>query len=153
MPRKRPFQDIPYDIDGDELRAVMNERLRELSASIHELFGASDTSAATTAAAGLAVTVPAKLSIRSQAAPLFRIETATVVRKIEALLKQAPTGGDLALAINAPGLITTLTIPAGSTASAVSGSWTIPADTILSIDVTAVGLTFPGADLTVTLRF
>lgn len=147
---RRPFQDIPYDAQGDQLRAIVNERFRDLSAQVNQAAAAADSGGSVS---GLILTVPATLSIRSQAAPLARIEVSTKVRKIEALLKQAPTGGDLALAINAPGLLTTLTIPAGSTAAAVSGSWTIPADTVVSIDITAVGLTFPGADLTVTMRF
>lgn len=139
-------------MEGNQFRAILNERLRSLADGIDRAAGAqSDRGAAV--AAGLILTVPATLSIRSQAAPLAQTEAAQPVRKIEALLKQAPTGGDLKLAVNAPGLLTTLTIPAGSTAAAVNGSWTIPANTVVSIDITAVGLTFPGADLTVTMRF
>ena len=149
--RRQAHNDIPYDVEGGQFRAVLNERLRTLAEGIDRAAGAQDSTASV--AAGLILTVPATLSIRSQAAPLVKTESAQPVRKIEALLKQAPTGGDVVLAINAPGLLTTITIPVGSTAVAVSGSWTIPANTIVSIDITAVGLTFPGADLTVTMRF
>lgn len=97
--------------------------------------------------------VPGTLAISSQAAPLVKTEAAQSVRKIEALLKQAPVGGNLVIAINAPTLITTLTVTAGSTSGSVTGSWTLPASTVVSIDITGVGLTFPGADLTVIFRF
>lgn len=116
------------------------------------------TGKATAAATGgtLILTAPGTLAIQSQVAPLVTLPAATAFQSVVALLKQAPSGGNLVLSISAAGkALGAVTVGDGKTTATVDASgWaTVAKDAIVAVDVTSVGLTFPGADLTLELRY
>jgi len=75
---------------------------------------------------------------------------------VYAVVKQAPAGAAIDLQINQDGsLLTTLTVAAGQTNSNVVNGAELPvlqSLANLTLDIVAVGTTFPGSDLTVTIR-
>ena len=100
----------------------------------------------------LILTVPGTLAIESQAAPLVLLASAQSWTSCVLIVKQAPLGAALTVAVNAGAKqLGTATIAAGKTSSTAKVSWNLPAATVLSIDVTGVGLTYPGSDLTIEL--
>lgn len=100
----------------------------------------------------LILTVPGVLAIESQAAPLVLLASAQSWTSCVLIVKQAPVGAALTIAVNAGAKqLGTATVAAAKTSSTAKVSWNLPANTVLSIDVTAVGLTFPGSDLTIEL--
>jgi hypothetical protein len=78
------------------------------------------------------------------------------IRDIYASVKQAPEGADLEMEIRQGGsLLTSLTIAAEATISTPVEGAELPvlqALSDLTLNITAVGTTFPGRDLTVTIR-
>jgi hypothetical protein len=63
-------------------------------------------------------------------------------------------GGSFTIAVSAGGnAIGGVTLLAGATSGSAGGLSIIPANAVVVVAVTAVGLTFPGADLTVMVRF
>ena len=95
------------------------------------------------------------LAVDGNPTPNVVVEAAHSVRDIYAILKQAPAGGPVQLTISQNGtLYCSLTIPDGATASASVDGFGMPllAQAQLSLQITAVGPTSPGADLTVILR-
>lgn len=117
---------------------------------------AGDTVASAAPAQALILAVPGTLSIRSDAAPLVSLPAAKTPAGVVALLKQAPAGADLTCELSVGGAQwASLTIPDGETEARVgsSGLGRIEADQLIVLDITAVGTTFPGADLTVMIRF
>ena len=102
----------------------------------------------------IVLSVPGTLGIRSNAAPLVTLATAETVTSIAAMVKTAPSGAGLTLAVSAAGTsIGTVTIADGAVMASVSLSAAVAADTLITLDITQVGSTFPGADLTVLVRF
>ncbi len=100
--------------------------------------------------------VDGPLAIETDVAAAIRVQEDLAVRDIVGQIKQAPVGADLVVDLRQEGsLLGTLTFAAGALISnTVSGADLPPlteGDRLL-IDVQAVGLTFPGADLTVTVR-
>jgi hypothetical protein len=71
------------------------------------------------------------------------------------MLGRAPVGGPLTVAVTAGGsAVGGVTLPEGATTGTVgAGLSKIPANSIVVVAITEVGLTFPGADLTVMVRF
>ena len=117
---------------------------------------AGDTVAAGAQAQALILSVPGTLSIRSDAAPLVSLPEAKTPTGVVALVKQAPTGADLTCELSVAGSEwASVTIPDGETEARLgaSGLRQIGADQLIVLDITAVGTTFPGADLTVMIRF
>ena len=100
--------------------------------------------------------VDAFLAIETGATPDIIVDTAHSVRDIYAIVGQAPSGGPVQLQINQNGtMYCTLTIADGSTVSNDIDGATLPplqAGAQLSLDITMVGPTNPGADLTVVTR-
>jgi Putative phage tail protein len=99
------------------------------------------------------------LAIESDAAALLTIEDVHAVHDIFAVVKEAPESGDIELSLKQNGAAyCDLTIPAGATASNVVNGFGLPpleAKAQLTLDVVSVPQspdTFPGSDLTVTLR-
>ena len=97
------------------------------------------------------------LAIQTEAAPEILIDAPRVVRDVYALVNTAPLGSSLSININLnDALFCSLTIP--------DGQWTplVPLDGLalgplkeqdrLSLDITGVGTTVPGGDLTVVVR-
>ena len=95
------------------------------------------------------------LAVDSNPAPNVVVEAAHAVQDVYAVAKQAPAGSPIIVTLSQNGLpYCTLTIPDGVTVSPSFNGFGMPllAEAQLSIAVTAVGQTSPGADLTVILR-
>jgi hypothetical protein len=100
--------------------------------------------------------VDAFLAIETGATPDIIVDTAHSVRDVYAIVGQAPSGGPVQLQINQnSAMYCTLTIADGSAVSNdIDGATLAPlqAGAQLSLDITMVGATSPGADLTVVIR-
>ena len=144
---------IPAGSGGDQLVATINDRLRRLQAATSAVtLPGRATSAA--APAELVLAVPGVLGVTSSAAPLVSLAAVAQPRKILALVKTAPAGAALTVQVLAGGSqVGLVTIAAGSTSASMTGGTVIPPDTVITLAITSVGTTFPGADLTVMLRF
>jgi len=101
--------------------------------------------------------VPGVLAIQSDAAPVVTLATESVVKSVEALLKRAPTGADLTCKVLVDGADwATVTVKDGETTGTVAnpaGLAPIGAGKAVRLDLTEVGTTFPGADLSLLIRF
>lgn len=97
------------------------------------------------------LSVPGTLSIRSSAAPLLQLPSARNVSLVRALLKQPPTGAAVALSLKVgTGEVAALSIAANQVSASVNTlGKSIAANTSITLDITSVGTSFPGSDLTV----
>ena len=95
------------------------------------------------------------LGIESNAAQPLYLNRAVTAGDVKAYLQDAPTGSGLTFVIYVGGAAwLTLTIPAGQTSieatpTQIAALTAIPANTAVTVGITAVGTTFPGADLSV----
>jgi len=95
------------------------------------------------------------LGIESNAAQPLYLNAAVTAGDVKGHVQAAPTGSGLSFTIYVGTTAwLTLTIPAGhtvvvATTSQIGALSQIPANTAVSIGVTAVGTTFPGSDLSV----
>ncbi len=95
------------------------------------------------------------LAVDSNPSPNVVVEAAHAVQDVYAVVKQAPVGGPIQISLSQTGSpYCTLAIPDGGTASPSVDGFGMPllAQAQLSIAISAVGQTSPGADLTVILR-
>ena len=95
------------------------------------------------------------LAVDSNPAPNVIVEAAHAVQDIYAIVKQAPVGGPIVITLSQNGSpYCTLTIPEDATIAPAVDGFGLPlqAQAQLSIAITGVGQTTPGADLTVILR-
>jgi len=101
------------------------------------------------------LTAEGVLGIESDLVPPVTVQSGVAVRWVLAGVKAAPDGGKIVAAIKADGVMwATVTIPDGETqAAALDGLALAPlaAGAVLSMDITSVGLTFPGERLGVTI--
>ncbi len=110
-------------------------------------------------AGGMAITVDGTLAIGSNQGPISIFNAATTPIVVRVDLKQAPTGADLTVQfVVASVVVLTLVVPAGATSvlatsSQLSAMGSIPAVTNVEIDITTVGTTFPGSDLTANIFY
>lgn len=103
----------------------------------------------------LSLTVPGVLAIQSSAAPLFAFPESRTVREVRVMVKEPPTGGDLVCEVEVDGtLLVEVTVTEGETEAVIDGSELagIEANAMVVLNITAVGLSFPGADLSVLVR-
>jgi hypothetical protein len=105
--------------------------------------------------AGLVFQMQGTLGIESNAAQPFYLNRPVTAGDVKAYVQAAPTGSGITFTIYVGGTTwLTLIIPAGQTVvvatpSQISALTEIPANTAVSIGITAVGATFPGANLSV----
>ncbi len=96
------------------------------------------------------------LAVLANAVPTVSVQETLSIRDVYAVVKQAPVGADVQLQINQDGSpLTALTVSAGQTNSNVVNGVELPvlqSLANLTLDIVAVGTTFPGSDLTVTIR-
>jgi Putative phage tail protein len=96
------------------------------------------------------------MAVLTDVVPTVSVQEDLSIRDIYASVKQAPEGADLELEIRQDGLLLApLTIAATATVSTPVDGAELPvlqALSNLSLNITAVGTTFPGRDLTVTIR-
>ena len=102
--------------------------------------------------------VPGTLAIGSNQAPITTVSSNTQATAITATVKQAPVGANLVITLFQPGggMAIVLTIPAGQTTVSASPNQLfyqglINANTNIQLDISAVGTTSPGSDLTVSI--
>ena len=96
------------------------------------------------------------LAVQSGVAPDISVEGPHAIRDIFAIVKTPASDSTIGLNINLSGtLLCSLSIPANSTISNVVRGLLLPVLTtgsLLSLDITSVGETVPGGDLTVVIR-
>ena len=99
------------------------------------------------------ISIPGTLAIGSNLGPAaFYTSTVALQNGVTCMVKQAPVGADLVIQVYAgTTLLFTVTIAAGSTVGSATGTPAIGPETPVIINLTAVGTTFPGSDLTVAL--
>jgi hypothetical protein len=134
---------------------VTNSRGASPVASV-SVTGTVDSGLRTCSGGQYSIQVESFLAIENGAAPELVVEATHSVRDIFAVVRLAPSDSPVGVRINVDGEeYCTLTIPAGGLASAAVDGFLLPALTEgarVSVDVTSVGGTNPGADLTVTIR-
>ena len=96
------------------------------------------------------------LAVQTGAAPDLIVEAPHAVRDVFAIVKEAPTGAPIGLQLNYNGVpYCNLTIASGTTLSNTVRGLGLPfvdAGGRISLDVTGVGTSAPGTDLTVIIR-
>jgi hypothetical protein len=99
------------------------------------------------------ISIPGTLAIGSNIGPAaFYTSTVSLQNGVTCMVKQAPVGANLVIQVYAGiTLLFTVTITAGSTVGSATGTPTIGPETPVIVNLTAVGTTFPGSDLTVAL--
>jgi hypothetical protein len=99
------------------------------------------------------ISIPGTLAIGSNLGPAaFYTSAVSLQNGVTCMVKQAPVGADLVIQIYAGSTpLFTVTIMAGSTTGSATGTPAIGAETPVIINITAVGTTFPGSDLTLAL--
>ena len=104
----------------------------------------------------LSFQVAAFLAIETGATPDVIVDKTRSVRDVYAVVRQAPSGGPITLQINQNSVLyCALTIADGATVSNTVTGTSLPplsGGARLSLDISMVGPTNPGADLTVTIR-
>lgn len=121
--------------------------------------GVTDHGLRTLSGGQISIQVEGYLAIQNNAAPALVMDRSHAARDIFAVVREAPDGGDVELAVRQDGVTyCTLTIPDGDTISNVVSGFGLPplgGDARLYVDVIAVPgdpNTLPGRDLTVTIR-
>jgi hypothetical protein len=100
------------------------------------------------------LSIPGTLAIESNAAALVAFKDARRVSEVELLVKQAPLGSTLEVRVRVDGAtMATVTLTAGQTGVKSAASFAIAVGKPVRIDILNVGTTFPGADLSVILRY
>lgn len=106
--------------------------------------------------ANLLLFAPGTLAIDSNVAPLVSLPRARTIEEIVALVKTPPAGGSLTLRLEAGARqVATVTIGDSQSSGRLNGAGLqpFPANQVCTLAITSVGLTFPGADLSVIVRF
>lgn len=178
MPRQ--IADLPELGGLADVRRLVNDRLRRIEALVDSGAGGVSIEQVNALIAGLrsqvqaavatvtggtssvvsvtggqvVLPVPGTVAIESNASTLVNYAEARTVSQIELLAKQAPIGGNLEVRVLVDGTtVATVTLAAGQTNVRSSVSFSIGAQKQVRVDITSVGITFPGADLSVILRF
>jgi hypothetical protein len=112
------------------------------------------------ASPGITLQIDGTLAIGSNQAPIVALSTTRTPSAAAVYMKTAPTGSSGAtFNINVGGTLwMTLTVPAGSTTAAatsaqLTASGALAAGENITLDVTAVGTTVPGADVSIFIYF
>lgn len=99
------------------------------------------------------LSVSGTLAIGSDFAPRISMQRPVKASYVQSYVKQAPIGADITAKIYVDGVEwTSITIPAGDTSASngdVSALPEIGAGQLIRLDITAVGSTYPGSDLSV----
>ena len=136
--------------------AVTNSRGNSRSTS-QSYLGQGEPGGLRTCSGGqFAIQVGGYLAVQQNAAPPLMVEASHAARDVRATVTEAPQATPITLQLwQGSTAYTTLTIPAGQTTSnIVEGTTltTLAAGSTLRLDVTGVGQSAPGRDLTVTIR-
>jgi hypothetical protein len=104
----------------------------------------------------LILSVPGTLAIDANVAPVFTLPKARSVSEILAFVKVAPAGGALTLKLEVgTRQYATVQVVDGQTSGRLNGAalGEMPANQLVMLNITSVGLNFPGSDLTLMVRF
>jgi hypothetical protein len=109
----------------------------------------------TNASPGATLQVSGTLAIGSNQAPPLQLNASRTPNEVVALVGTAPTGAGLTININVGGVLwMSLTIAAGNlsvqaTSAQLTAAGALAGSAAITMDITAVGTTVPGADLSV----
>src|SRR5208283_980121 len=96
-----------------------------------------------------AITIPGTVAIGSNLGPIAAMPTTSTPSNITVQLKEAPIGGAMTVVLYVNGVVlTTITVPPGATSATVTNATPITAGQLIRVDITGVGLTYPGGDMT-----
>jgi hypothetical protein len=124
--------------------------------TINPYTGTIDSGLRTLAGGQYSFQITGYLAIQTNAAPAIVVDMDRSVRDIYAIVSTAPAGAAIILQINRNGAAyVSVQIPAGAIISNVADGFGLPAlraGDQLSLNITGVGTTVPGSDLTVIMR-
>jgi hypothetical protein len=141
-------------IAGSEL--YMTNALGAGAATANSYTSTIDSGLRTMAGGQFSFQVSGYLAIQTNAAPLIIVDANRSVRDMYGIVGTAPTGAGIVLQINRNGsAYATVQFSVGTTTSNVVNGFGLPplqAGDQLSLNITGVGTTVPGSDLTLILR-
>jgi hypothetical protein len=122
----------------------------------NDLLNASGAS--TPAAETYSLSVKGTLAIASDQAPKTYVVDDVTPSTLRVDVKLAPVGANLVVALSyytvagSPTLVATFTVGPGLLSNTQTTTVAVPAGAFWEVDITSVGTTFPGSDLTVTVQ-
>ena len=137
---------------------TLNDRMRRigkaLAAQDSSTTGSGSSSGGVSAISQIILFVPGTLGVESGAAPLVTLPADKSFSAMVLILGTLPVGGSVTVQIHANGAAwgPAATASGQVTRFDVSSYPAIAKDALIRLDLTSVGLTFPGADLTCELR-
>ena len=134
--------------------AVGNEALPGAQCvAIRDFFLFNETGLATGGGPAAAITIPGTLAIGSDLGPIAAMPTTSTPSNITVQLKQAPIGNALTVVVYVNGAVfATINVPPGATSATVANASLIAAGQSVRIDITGVGMAYPGGDMTVFIN-
>jgi hypothetical protein len=121
--------------------------------AIRDFYLFVETGDAANTAPAAAIVIPGTLAIGSDLGPIAAMPQTSTPSNITVQLKRAPTGAALVVVVYVNGVVyATITVPAGATSASVATSTQIVAGQLIRVDITAVGTTYPGSDMTVFIN-
>ncbi len=137
----------------------MTNSLGDGAVTVNPYTGTIDSGLRTLAGGQYSFQISGYLAIQTSAAPAVIVDADRSVRDIYAIVGTAPTGAAIVLQINRNGApYASVQIPSttpGTTISNIQGGFGLPAlraGDLLSLNITGVGTTVPGSDLTLVMR-
>ena len=135
----------------------LNDRLRRISQIISggntTINNNNNTTIGGGGASEVVLTVPGVIGVESDAAPAITLGSQTSFSTVVLLLKQAPQGANVTVQLYVAGATWGGPLSMnGTSASFTAAGGSIAANAIIRLDITGVGTTYPGSDLTVILR-
>jgi hypothetical protein len=144
---------VPYAVD-----AQGNRSFQYLS-QVREIFEFGGAGAGAAFQGSVTLSVDGTLAIGSDLCPLVSLNAPATVLAVTVSVKNAPTGANITVALYVGGTLwLTLIILAGTTTvsaspSQIAGLTVIPAANNVRLDLTTVGTTSPGTDLTAQIFY
>jgi hypothetical protein len=134
----------------------MTNALGDGAVTVNPYTGTIDSGLRTLAGGQYSFQISGYLAIQTNAAPALIVDADRSVRDIYGIVNTAPIGAAIVLQINVNGSsYASVQISAGATISNVQDAFGLPAlraGDLLSLNITGVGTTVPGSDLTLVLR-
>jgi hypothetical protein len=122
------------------------------SVAIRDFYLFDDTGSTYPGQIAAVVSIPGTLAIAADIGPIVKFLATATPKSIHASVKQAPSGAAITVVVYAGSTVyATVTIAAGQTEGSVSCGAPIAGGTNIRVDLTTVGTTYPGSDLSVFL--
>jgi hypothetical protein len=150
-----------YSVEREDVRIAsvelfMTNAFGPGAVTINSYTGTIDSGFRTLAGGQYSFQITGYLAVQTGAAPNIIVDSSRAVRDIYAVLRTPPSGAGVTLRLNRNGsLYATVPFDAGAITSHVIAGFGLPAlmaGDQLSLDVTGVGTTNPGSDLTLIVR-